>query len=155
MSNGRTRSLHWWISVALIAFGFLMAAALSMQSYRSQALIEHRIWRNILESVAVTYAEQRALVPDLPLPRAGILRSWLVSDDAPTPGMPAYLAPLGPGYYSSEGWAGLNNADGAFHALITPMGSAKLVSFIDIDELETQQNRDAMMTGAWASRSAH
>lgn len=149
MKNGRTRSLHWWISIALIAFGILMAAALSLQSYRSQALVEHRIWRHVLESVALTYAEQRALDPDVPLPRAGILRSWLVYDDAPTPGMPAFLAPLAPGYYSSEGWSGLEDVEDTFHALITPMGSGKLVTFIDIDELETQQNQDAMMTALW------
>jgi signal transduction histidine kinase len=29
------------------------------------------------------------------------------------------------------------------------MGSGRLVTFIDIDELETQQNQDAMMTGLW------
>lgn len=99
MKNDRTRSLHWWISIALIAFGLLMAASLTLQSYRSQGLVEHRIWRHVLESVAQTYAEQRALDPKVPLPRAGILRSWLVHDDAPTPGMPAYLEPLPPGYY--------------------------------------------------------
>ncbi|MET0533131.1 MAG: HAMP domain-containing sensor histidine kinase [Steroidobacter sp.] len=145
--NGRTRSLHWWISIALIAFGLLMAAALSLQSYRSQALIEHRIWRNILESVALTHAE-RELNPQVPLPRAGILRSWWVHDDAPTPGMPAFLEPLPPGYYSSEGRSGLET-ERPFHALITPVQLGKLVTYIDINELETQQNKDAMLTGLW------
>jgi signal transduction histidine kinase len=149
MKNGRTKSLHWWISVALIAFGLLMTAALTLQSYRSQALIEHRIWRDILESVALTYAEQRAVDPNVPLPRAGILRSWLVHDDGPTPGMPPFLRPLAPGYYSSEGWADLEGAEDIFHALITPMGTGRLVTFIDIGELEAQQNHDAMMTGVW------
>lgn len=149
MQNDRTRSLHWWICIALIAFGLLMAASLALQSYRSQGLVEHRIWRHILESVALTYAEQRALDPNVPLPRAGILRSWLVYDAAPTPGMPAYLKPLAPGYYSTEGWSGLDNVGGAFHALVTPMESGKLVTFIDIEELETQQNQDAMMTALW------
>jgi signal transduction histidine kinase len=151
MKIGQTRSLHWWISVALIAFGLLMAGALALQSYRSQALVEHRIWRHVLESVALTYAEQRALDPDVPLPRVGILRSWLVHDGVPTPGMPTFLESLAPGYYSTEGWSGLDveNAFDAFHALITPLGSGKLVTFIDIDELETQQNQDAMLTGLW------
>jgi signal transduction histidine kinase len=148
MKNGKTRSLHWWISVALIAFGLLMAGSLTLQSYRSQGLVEHRIWRHILESVALTYAEQRAMDPDVPLPRVGILRSWLVHDGVPTPGMPPFLESLAPGYYSTEGWSGLD-AGNAFHALITPMGSGKLITFIDIDELETQQNQDAMLTGAW------
>ena len=150
MRNGKTRSLHWWISIASSAFGLLMAAALTVQAMRSQALVEHRIWRHTLESVALTYAEQRALDPDVPLPRAGILRSWLVHDDAPTPGMPAFLAQLAPGYYSSEGWSGLEDTGYVFHALVTPMGPGKLVTYIDIDELETQQNQDSMATGLWA-----
>jgi signal transduction histidine kinase len=149
MKNGKTSSLHWWISVALIAFGLLMAGALALQSYRSQILLEHRIWRHILESVALTYAEQRALDPDVSLPRVGILRSWLVHNGRPTPGMPSVLESLAPGFYSTEGWSGLDDDGGAFHALITPMGSGKLVTFIDIDELETQQNQDAMLTGLW------
>jgi len=149
MKNDKTKSLHWWISVALIAFGLLMAGTLTLQSYRSQGLIEHRIWRHILDSVALTYAEQRALDPQVPLPRVGILRSWLVRDGEPAPGMPPFLESLAPGYYSTEGWEDLDDVDGAFHALITPMASGKLVTFIDIDDLEAQQNLDAMFTGLW------
>jgi len=149
MNNGRVRSLHWWISIALIAFGMLTIAALTLQALRSQALVEHRIWREILESVTQTYAEQRALNPDAPLPRAGVLQSWLVYDDAPAPGMPAYLEPLPPGYYSSEGRASLENVDDTFHALITPMGSARLVTVLNIEKLEAQQNNDSLMTGVW------
>ena len=48
----RRRSLHWWISASLILLGLLMAAALTLQSLRSQQLVEHRIWRQLLESVA-------------------------------------------------------------------------------------------------------
>jgi signal transduction histidine kinase len=149
MKNNRTRSLHWWISIALIAFGLLTAGSLALQSYRSQALIEHRIWRNILESVALTHVEQRAQDPNVPLPRLGILRSWLVQGDAPTPGMPAFLASLPPGYYTTEGWSGLEDIEATFHALVTPMGAGKLVTFLDIEELERQQNQDAVMTGLW------
>src|SRR5688500_7966201 len=91
MKHGTRRSLHWWISVALIAFGLLMVATMTLQSLRSQALIEHRVWRNLLESVALNHTEQRALHADAPLPHAGILRSWLVYDNGPAPGMPAFL----------------------------------------------------------------
>ena len=149
MNNERTRSLHWWISVALIAFGVLVTAALSVQAFRSQALVEHHIWRNILESVTEIYAEQRAVNPNAPLPRAGILHAWLVHDEVSPADMPAYLQQLAPGYYSSEGRAGLESADDTFHALITPVGSQKLVTLIDIDELEAQQNRDSWITGLW------
>jgi signal transduction histidine kinase len=145
--------LHWWISIALIAFGLLMIGTLTLQSYRSQALVEHRIWRNVLESVALNYAEQRALHADAPLPRAGVLRSWFVDDSAPTAGMPAFLQPLAPGYYSSEGWSedweNVTSDEENFHALVTPMGSGKLVTYLDISELEEQQNHDSIMTGAW------
>lgn len=155
MKNGKTRSLHWWISVALVAFGLLITAALTVQSYGSQALVEHRIWRNVLESVAQNYAEQRALHADAPPPRSGIVHSWLVHDDAPPPGMPAFLAPLPPGYYSTEGWTEVWSEtvddEQSFHALITPMGSDKLVTLIDIEELEAQQNHDAMINGLWGA----
>lgn len=150
MKNDKTRSLHWWMSVALTAFGLLMVTTLTLQSLRSQALIEHRIWRNILESVALTYAEQRALDPQAPLPRTGILRSWLVQDHQPTPGMPLFLESLPPGYYSSEGWSGIDDGEN-FHALITPMGAGKLVTYLDIEELETQQNQDSVITGVWGA----
>jgi signal transduction histidine kinase len=153
MKHGTRRSLHWWISVALIAFGLLMVATMTLQSLRSQALVEHRIWRNLLESVALNYTEQRALHADAPLPHAGILRSWLVYDNGPAPGMPAFLQPLPPGYYSSEGWSEgwseFEDAENAFHALITPLGSGKLVTYIDINELEAQQNNDSVVTGVW------
>ncbi|WP_217705666.1 sensor histidine kinase [Peristeroidobacter soli] len=147
--NTNSRSLHWWISLGLIAFGLLAAAALALQTYRSQALIEHRIWRNILESVTQTYAEQRASNPAAPLPNAGILHTWLIHGDAPTPGMPQFLQPLPLGYHSSEGWTDLDEFDETFHALITPLDGGRLVTYLDIDELETQQNRDAMMTALW------
>jgi signal transduction histidine kinase len=148
MSNAKTRSLHWWISVALIGFGVLTAVALTIQQYRSQELVEHRIWRQILESAALTYVEQRAVDPNAPLPRVGILQSWLVHEREPTAGMPAFLAPLAPGYYSSEGGNSISMDDTGytFHALVTPFGSARLVTFLDIDEFETQQNQDSMWT---------
>ena len=146
MNNAKTRSLHWWISVALMAFGVLTAIALTLQEYRSQELVEHRIWRQILESAALTYVEQRAVDPNAPLPRVGILRSWLVHEREPTPGMPAFLAPLAPGYYSSEGGTSMEDTGYSFHALVTPFGSARLVTFLDIDEFETQQNHDSMWT---------
>ncbi len=62
--------------------------------------------------------------------------------------MPAFLAPLAPGYYSSEGGASISMEDTGytFHALVTPFGSARLVTFLDIDEFEAQQNQDSMWT---------
>src|SRR5688500_13481040 len=129
MKNGKTRSLHWWISVALIAFGLLMAGSLTLQSYRSQGLVEHRIWRHILESVALTYAEQRAMDPDVPLPRVGILRSWLVHDGVPTPGMPPFLESLAPGYYSSDSWSSLD-LEYPFQYLITLLVPFNIPAFV-------------------------
>lgn len=151
MSNAKARSLHWWISVALIAFGVLTAVALTVQQYRSQELVQHRIWRQILESAALTYVEQRAADPDAPLPRVGILRSWLVHEREPTPDMPAFLSGLAPGYYTSEGGTPMEDKTGySFHALITPFGSARLVTFLDIEEFE--RNRIAIRCGRCLAR---
>lgn len=149
MSSVRSRSLHWWISVALAALGLLTAAALTLQSYRSQGLVEHGIWRDVLESTSHAYIEQHALHPASPPPRGGILRSWIVTDAAVPADMPSYLQALGPGYYTSEGRDALDAADDRFHALVTPLDGGNLVTTIDIGALEQQQNHDSMVNGAW------
>ncbi len=143
------RSLHWWISVALAMLGSLTAVALTLQAYQSQGLVEHRIWREVLESVSNTYLEQRALNPMLPTPHDGILRSWLVAGDRIPSDMPGYLRSLRPGYYTSEGHAALEGTGEKFHALVTQAGEGRLVAVIDIAEFEAQQNYDAMVNGAW------
>ncbi|MCR6684905.1 HAMP domain-containing sensor histidine kinase [Pseudoxanthomonas sp.] len=146
----RRRSLHWWISASLILLGLLMAAALTLQSLRSQQLVEHRIWRQLLESVAAGHAEQRALHADAPLPRHGILRTWYVEGTTAAPGMPDYLARLAPGYYSTEGGEGEFATDDRFHALVSPSGRGRLVTTVDIGDLERQQNHDALFNVLWA-----
>jgi len=149
MKQMRSRSLHWWIVAALIPFVMLMAAALTVQSFRSQHLVEHPVWRQLLESFAAGLAQQRALHPDAPLPRSnGVLRAWYVEDGEVAADMPAYLAALEPGYYSSEGPRRLATKD-SFHALVAPSGKGRLVTLVDIAELERQQNADAWFNAVW------
>jgi len=135
--------------VALATLGVLTAVALTTQAYRSQALVEHRIWRDVLDSVTNTYLDQRAHNPGLPAPRDGILSTWLVAGEGNPAGMPAYLSSLNPGYYSSEGNAAFDYTNERFHALVTQADGARLIAVIDIGEFEAQQNFDAVVNGAW------
>jgi signal transduction histidine kinase len=147
LANSKPRSVHWWTSAAFIMLGVLAAITITVQSFRSQDLVEHRIFRELLTSIASSYAEQQTLRPDMPLPHAGILRSWFVEDDKFPPEMPAYLASLPPGYFTSEGNHGVFKTHDRFHALITATASGRLITVIDITELEDQQNRDARLSG--------
>ncbi len=151
MASRPTRSLHWWVSMALIAFGLLMMLALSVQGLRSQGLVEHRIWRDILESTSRTYAQQWAADPATPLPRSGVLRSWFVQGDAFPSDVPEYLRTASLGHHSSEGSVSdIFDTDDVFHAFIAPLGGGRLITIVDIDELESQQNRDSLLGIVWA-----
>lgn len=146
-SSAKPRSVHWWITAALILLGLSAAAIISVQSFRSQDLVEHRIFRELLSSVASSYAQQRTARPDVPLPHTGILRSWFVEGHELPPGMPSYLGALAPGYHSSEGNHDAIETRDRFHALVTAMPSGRLITVIDITDLENQQNRDARLSG--------
>lgn len=52
------RSVHLWVSVALIVFGFAMVAALGVQSFSSQHLIEHKFWVDLLKATSAEHAAQ-------------------------------------------------------------------------------------------------
>lgn len=145
--TSKPRSVHWWTSAALIMLGLLAVVTISVQSFRSQDLVEHRIFRELLSSVANSYVEQQSLRPYMPLPQTGLLRAWYVEDDTAPAGMPPYLASLPPGYYSSEGNDSAFETQDRFHALVTATGSGRLITVIDIAELEDQQNRDARLSG--------
>jgi signal transduction histidine kinase len=138
--------VYWWITAALIMLGVLAGATISVQSFRGQDLVEHRIFRELLASVGSSYAAQRALQPDVPLPQAGILRAWYIEGDHLPPGMPRYLAALPSGYHSSEGKNRVVGTQDRFHALVTATAEGRLVTVIDITDLEDQQNRDARLS---------
>jgi len=159
------RSVYWWISLALIVFGLAMMAALTIQSFSSQHLMEHKFWVNLLRETSYQHAARvRAGQANL-LPSTGVIRSWYVEEPQGASQVPDYLAALRPGLYSTE--AGYTVASylagdktftqndafdehGSFHALVVELPPGRLVTTIDIGQLEDQQNRDAMAGMFWA-----
>ena len=141
----RPRSLHWWISVAWLALGLLAAGVLVVQSFQSQRLVEHQIWREMLAQLAAIHQRQRAAGLPISTADAGPLHAWYLDGDALPPAkMPVLLATVPPGYYSTEGLRDQNElppVDGeSFHALVTEAAPGRIVTLIDITELEDQQN---------------
>lgn len=148
---GKPQSVHWSISVALIVFGAMMLTALSIQSFNSQGLVEHKIWVEILRSVSADHAARVRQGQSASLPGSGIVRSWYVVQGAGVSQAPDYLANLPPGYYSSEndGREEFATKD-MFHALVADLPPGRLITAIDIAELENQQNHDSLVSLIWA-----
>lgn len=148
---GKPQSVHWSISVALIVFGVMMLTALSIQSFNSQGLVEHKIWVEILRSVSADHAARVRQGQSASLPGSGIVRSWYVEQGAGVSQAPGYLANLPPGYYSSEndGREEFATKD-MFHALVADLPPGRLITAIDIAELENQQNHDSLVSAIWA-----
>jgi signal transduction histidine kinase len=151
LPNRKLGSVHGWISAALIAFGVMMLIALSLQSFSSQLLVEHKIWLDMLKSISADHAARVNRGEVASLPGTGIIRSWYVEDGALAPLVPGYLAPLGPGHYTSEDGLGELEVETneSFHALIVDLPAGRLITMIDINELEDQQNRDVMTSVIW------
>lgn len=147
---GSPRSVHWWLSASLIVFGLMMLAALTIQSFSSQRLIEHKIWADLLSSLSADYAARVAQGRSASLPDTGIIRSWYVEAGSSTSPVPGYLASLPAGYYSSERMYADFATNRSFHALVVALPSGRLVTEIDITELEDQQNRDSRFSAIWA-----
>lgn len=150
------RSVHLWVSVALIVFGFAMVAALGVQSFSSQHLIEHKFWVDLLKATSAEHAAQVRAGQGDALRGNDILRSWYIEGERGARDVPAYLTGLAPGLYStengygnfteSEAFAGLDS----FHVLVVDLPPGRLVTTIDITQLEDQQNRNAMLSTVWA-----
>lgn len=176
-SISKPHGIHWWISAALIFFGFMVLAALCIQSFSSQHLIEHRYWADLLESVSVDHAARFRQGGSASLPNEGLIRSWYVEPGSGASQSPAYLATLPSGLYSTEGGYGIFTAyvdelfsghysttkghgtfttpksfptDETFHALVVDLPPGRLITMIDIAELENQQNHDARYSVVWA-----
>ena len=151
----RRRSVHWWISVALISFGLMMLVAVSFQGFSSQQLIEHRFWVGLLQSISTDHAARLRENPAAPLPAEGIVRSWYVMPGGDAAGVPEYLLGLPPGRYSTESGYGVFEEPDAFddaksfHALVVDLPPGQLITLIDIEELENQQNYNVRFSLAW------
>ena len=147
--------MHWWISAALAACGAMMIAALTAQNFMSQRLIEHPYWIALLQDVSAGHQARVRGGQEKTLPSSGLIRSWhaRTGDDAH---VPAHLRGLAPGYYSTEdGWGAFKGDPAfkgldAFHALVVELPAGRLITAIDIEPLEARQNRDALISTAWA-----
>jgi signal transduction histidine kinase len=152
----KPRSVHWSVSVALIVVGLAMIVALSIQSFSSQQLIEHKFWADMLKSTSADHAARVRAGQADSLPRTGAVRSWYVGRGREAARAPAYLADLPPGLYSTEtGYRIFTEVDGfeghgSFHALVVDLAPGRLVTTVDIGQLEDQQNHDSRRSGIWA-----
>lgn len=144
------RSVHWSISAALIVFGLVMVAALSIQAFSSQRLVEHKIWSDMLHALSADYAARVRNGDVASLPGSGIIGSWYVEDARDAVQVPDYLVNLPAGYYSSEGDENSWATSDSFHALVVDVPPGRLITRIDIEELEQQQNLDSIQSGVWA-----
>jgi len=139
----------------MVVFGLTMLAALAMQSFSSQRLIEHRFWADLLAAVSADHAARVAEGHGASLPHGGIVRSWYWTGDG-TPPDPAYLADLPAGYYSTEsGYFGAfesieDDRPVSFHARVLDLPHGRLITVVDIEALENQQNRDSLLSVGWA-----
>jgi signal transduction histidine kinase len=148
--------------VALIFFGLAMMAALTIQSFNSQSLIEHRFWVNLLRETSAEHAKQLREHPNDALPHSGIVRSWYVDKSLVASRAPSFLIDHPPGLYSTEAGSFFTDVNAfteddsfdsqsSFHALIVDLPPGRLITIIDIAQLEDQQNQDAVVTAVWAA----
>ncbi|NYI19906.1 signal transduction histidine kinase [Xanthomonas arboricola] len=149
------RSVHWWVSAGFVVLSIVMVVALAVQGFISQRLIEHRYWSTLLVSLSVDYRARVEHGQVDALPRNGVVRAWYVNDQGADARVPSYLANLPAGLYSTEsGFGVFETADAfdgmnAFHALVSELPHGRLITMIDIEELETQQNQDSIFSSLW------
>lgn len=174
----KTRSVHRWISSAFILFGFVMIVALAVQAFSGQRLVEHKIWLDMLHFISADYAKRIQAGQHDALPDNGVIKSWYIEQGKTVSTAPSYLRDQPPGFYSSENSGVLNlwdlvtqtpdeqqslssyvasngyavelDTQDQFHALIVPLATGRLITFIDITEYEAQQDRDAAFSTLWA-----
>jgi len=143
----------------MIAFGLTMLVALGLQNFSSQYLIEHKFWVDMLKSISADHAMRINAGKADSLPSSGIIRSWYVENGNEEKNKvattPYYLKNLAPGAYSTEDGYGtftsnesFNGVD-TFHALIVDLPTGKLITMLDIRQLEDQQNTDSVVSTAW------
>lgn len=149
----RRRGVHWWTSVALILIGLLVLLAIAVQSFSGQLLMEGRYWGDLTRAISNDHAERVRQGRAGELPREGLVRSWYLPDGVAPPDLPRPLAHLPAGTYSSEasllGDAVNLDAGTTYHAVVTSVPGGRLVTVVDIEPLEQQQNRYARLSLLW------
>ncbi|MEN0036671.1 MAG: HAMP domain-containing sensor histidine kinase [Cellvibrio sp.] len=136
-----------------------MLIAIGLQSFGSQYLIEHKFWVDMLKSISTDHAARVNAGQADSLPSTGIVRSWYlengVQEENKTTTVPTFLRSLPPGAYSTEdGYGTFISNDmfkgmDTFHALVVDLPNGKLITMLDIGELEDQQNRDSVTSTIW------
>lgn len=143
----------------MIALGLTMLIALGLQHFGSQYLIEHKFWVDMLNSISADHTNRINAGQADSLPSDGLVRSWYLEngneEKNKTATVPDYLKNLPPGAYSTEDGYGtftsrksFNGVD-TFHALVVDLPDGKLITVLDIRELEDQQNKDSIVSTAW------
>lgn len=149
----RRRGVHWWTSVALILIGLLVLLAIAVQSFSGQLLMEGHYWADLARAISDDHAERVREGRAAELPREGLVRSWYLPDGVVPADLPRPLANLPAGNYSSEasllGDAINLDAGTTYHAVVADLPRGRLVTVVDIEPLEQQQNRYARLSLLW------
>lgn len=130
-----------------------MAMLLSL-GLSSQALINHPYWTELLRAASADHQARVQAGQASSLPQTGPLRSWYVLDDD-DPRVPRHLRALPSGLHSTEDLLGQQVESPAFrgvdsfHALVVDLPPGRLITMVDIEALESQQNRDALVSALW------
>lgn len=139
--------------MALILLGLLVLFAIAVQSFSGQLLMEGRYWADLARAVSNDHAERVREGRADELPRTGLVRSWYVPDGVVPADVPRQLANLPPGSYSSEAslLGEAVNLDGGetYHAVVADLAPGRLITVVDIDPLEQQQNGYARLSLLW------
>ena len=158
------------MSTSLLVFGIMFMIGLLVQGRLSQDLIEHPIWRELLQSSTDSVIDIPGSDYRTALPKAGPIKGWLLLDKSPIPlDMPRALANLSPGYYSEDdleksrlegiismltprtdsALQKLSIEERNYSALVTPISGGKLVMAVDLTGLENKQNRSVQISAAF------
>lgn len=167
------RSLRLLINASLLMFVTMLALGLTVQGNLSQALVEHPIWKQVLQSnTEVVLTNAKGDIASV-LPTEGAVKGWVITTGAAPPAaMPATLAALPPGYYRESQldmeadahmlkralsiltprWGPFADASGDassdrnYTVLVTAIAEGRLVMAIDMTELENDQNGSVQLS---------
>ena len=141
--------------MALILFSAMTVASLTIQNFSSQYLIEHAFWTHVLDEVSADHARRLRTEGPASLPSKGKFRSWYIEYGAESTNIPASLSALDPGHYSTEGSFGIfkpipsEDGSGSHHVVVVGTPSGRLITAVDIGELENDQNFFTLLSLAW------